>query len=248
MELIFDIPPCPDFLIQFSAELERDDINVTRICELVQSDVGLAAAVLRLANSALFAGARNISSIQTAVHILGLSTLKALATGVALEQALGGPKADLHGFWANSVNQAMRLTQLSTEEPHSGMKLARSACYVFGLFKDAGEAILLLTCPTYAADKKNLPASADLIKWQRQRYGTDHAQLGYILAERWQLPSFISLAIRDHHTLASFGASAELDRSSQHLMWLAAVADNSERELVDAARTGIRRLALMGEG
>jgi hypothetical protein len=57
-----DIPPCPAILSALMQELRKDEANVGRVARLISQDVALAAGIMKIANSALFAPARQVGS------------------------------------------------------------------------------------------------------------------------------------------------------------------------------------------
>lgn len=92
------IPPRPQALLQFSEEAKLPEPNITKISEILQSDVAISAAILQVVNSAAFRRSREIDSIEQAVMILGLKRLIPLVKAVALKSSVDLPAA-LSDFW-----------------------------------------------------------------------------------------------------------------------------------------------------
>src|ERR1017187_2578957 len=86
------IPPCPEVVVALMEELRQDDVDFIKLVKLITGDVGLAATMLKMANSPFFALRNKASSIQQAVSVLGLKNLTQIVRGSALQKALGGDK------------------------------------------------------------------------------------------------------------------------------------------------------------
>lgn len=57
---------------------------------------------------------------------------------------------------------------------------------------------------------KNLPTCYTLVQAEQEAFGFDHTQLGFRVAEQWNLPASVCEAIRDHHTLHYDGPNAPI--------------------------------------
>lgn len=244
MELNLDIPPCPEILLKFSEELDKIEPDILVIERLISGDVGLASAVMRLANSPLFGGSRSFPSISAAARYLGLGTLGSLITGVALQRALN-PKGGGHldAFWAESSRLAVELGQVVATRRYPGLRMTPSTAYTYGLFQNAGEAILRMGAPDYAEQLAARPADVSQLTWEQGTFGTDHAQLGFMLAEKWGLPVSMSLAIREHHNANAYHEGADLPRTSKELLWLGAVEGPAEAAIKEQARKRVLDLS-----
>lgn len=236
MELNLDIPPCPEILLKFSAELDKLEPDIHVIEQLIAGDVGLASAVMRLANSPLFGGSRSFPSISAAARYLGLGTLGSLLTGIALQRALN-PTGNslLDAFWAESSTLAIELGQVVADRKYPTLRLTPSTAYTYGLFQNAGQAILRMGIADYAEQLAACPKDVEQTVWEQENFGTDHAQLGFMLAEKWGLPVFMSLAIREHHDANAYHDGADLPRTAKELLWLGAAEGNADEALKELA-------------
>ncbi len=61
---------------------QSDDVSVAEVSRLVQGDPALAGRILKLVNSALYAGSRQITAISDAVARLGLQNGVAGCAGI----------------------------------------------------------------------------------------------------------------------------------------------------------------------
>ncbi|MFA6014302.1 MAG: HDOD domain-containing protein [Gallionellaceae bacterium] len=212
------IPPCPEVVMKLIDESRQEDIDFSKIVKLISGDVGLAASMLKTANSPFFALRNKVSSIQQAVSVLGIKNLMQIARGASLQNALGGDGIYMERFWDRSNFTAVVASHMAARLDG----FSREDAYTYGLFHDCGIPILMLK---YADYKEKLAAankSADLIvAIENQHYSTNHAVVGHMLARNWGLPEHISQAILLHHDHAIFTRAT--DRATTTVCSLVAI-------------------------
>lgn len=79
------IPPCPKIVLEFMQEMRKDDADMRRLADLIGSDPGLAAAVLKTANSSMFALKSKVSTVQQAFAVLGMRATSMLVSSLLLK-------------------------------------------------------------------------------------------------------------------------------------------------------------------
>jgi len=191
------VPPCPEIILELLEETQREDIDFIRISRLITGDVALAAAVLKSANSPFFALRRKVQSVQQAVAVLGLRNLLKIVYGVVLKQSLGGTGAPpLARLWDRSNYNAVVSAYLVGRMPG----LSTDDAYTFGLFHDAGIAILMQRFPDYRQTLMQANATPLAVTAvEDERHHTNHVVVGALLARNWYLPDAVVWAIRYHH-------------------------------------------------
>ena len=196
------IPPCPSIVSSLLAEARREDIDFIRTSRLITGDVALAASVLKSANSPFFALRRKVQSVQQAVAVLGLRNLLKIVYGVALRQSLAGPDAPpLARFWDRSNYNAVVSAYLAGRLPG----VSTDDAYTFGLFHDAGIAILMQKFPDYRQTLMRANAAPPaMTAIEDETHHTNHVVVGALLARNWYLPDHVVWAIRYHHEPAVF--------------------------------------------
>lgn len=200
-----NIPPQPKLLMEINTELQKLNPDANRVADRIAKDVGLSASVLKVINSPFFGLRSKVSSIPTAVHLLGMNNVKCIITGMMLKTALGGDDAMmLERFWDSSEKIARISTHLASILP----KVPRDETYTFGLFRECGIPLLMQRFPDYketlkiaGGQNEPMPVIED------QRHGTNHAVVGYMVAKTWGLPDMMSEAILRHHDYDIFSDS-----------------------------------------
>jgi len=193
------IPPRPSLLADLQVELASSDPSPERIGRIVAGDVGMAGALLKLANSSLFGG-RRAKSIDQAILFLGINQVAALMTGLLARQAIPVESAALANFWDVSTKRSHAMVFLSRRLRIGAPDIA----HTFGLFCDTGMPLLVKRFPDYEATF--IDAGAEQTRaftaLEDERHSTNHAAVGTLLARNWGLSSDVSWAILHHHDYA----------------------------------------------
>jgi HD-like signal output (HDOD) protein len=200
------IPPCPEVVVTLMEAARQPDADFAKLVKLISGDVGLAAAMLKTANSPFFALRNKVSSVHQAMLVLGLKNLTQIVRGLALQEALGGDKVSMERFWERAnctavvaAHMAARLDNISSED-----------AYTLGLFHDCGIPILMQKFPDYKEKLAASNQSAELvIVIEDQHYAINHAIVGNMLARNWSLPDHINQAILVHHDHSIFTRPSE---------------------------------------
>jgi putative nucleotidyltransferase with HDIG domain len=131
--------------------------------------------------------------------ILGYQCVKNLALSAAV---FGFFKANIKSFnvsalWQHSLSCAVSSRLLGTE---IGFREGEDA-FVAGLLHDVGRIILIEHFSDQYKDVIDRVRNdyVPLAEAEELVLGVDHAQLGYMLAEKWNFPGILSNAIRFHH-------------------------------------------------
>ncbi|WP_303785363.1 HDOD domain-containing protein [Azovibrio restrictus] len=189
------IPPCPQVLQALMAEIRAESVDFHRVVRLISGDVSLAAAMIRAANSPLFALRHKVQNVQQAVTILGLKQVIQMVAGIELERSLS-TGIRMERFWERSNLHAVTCAALTRH----CRSIAPEDAYTFGLFHDCGIPILMQHFPDY---KQTLAranhASRPVPEVEYEQHGTSHVVVGALLAAEWQLTGPLLDAIRNHH-------------------------------------------------
>jgi putative nucleotidyltransferase with HDIG domain len=167
------------------------------LADVLQRDPALSARVLRLANSAYFRLARPVTEVRAACIVLGFDTVRALAVGLSALDTLSksvGSALDLDAFWRHSVAVATAAQGITRR---AGLEDPGTA-FCAGVLHDVGKLLLASVDP----DRWRRAAATGGLEAERAEFGTDHAEVGAWIGERWHFPPEIVEAIGGHHAPA----------------------------------------------
>ncbi|MCG7534878.1 HDOD domain-containing protein [Pseudoalteromonas sp. OOF1S-7] len=216
------IPPRPQALLQFSEEAKQPEPNITRISEVLQSDVAISAAILQVVNSAAFRRSREIDSIEQAVMILGLKRLIPLVKAVALKSSVDLPPA-LSDFWETQSEIGQHASVICNRLNRPA--LANHA-YMLGLFHGVGIPILCQHFDDYQSvlDKAQSDGWTEASQFEFAQYHTSHGTIGALLAQQWRLPKIVINVIYYQHDVDGILTSGELDSLGNDLLSILKIA------------------------
>ena len=216
------IPPCPETLLRLQALLDEADPPLGELDRLVSSDVALAAAVMRAANSPLYGLEKPVQTMGLALTVLGLQPAAQLLATFITRQALQVHSPLLEHFWENSQRRAIACEHIGGQL----YSLPTGLGYSYGLFCHVGIPVLVKAVRGYASTVTEALARKDrtFTQTENANHRTDHAVVGAIVARTWHLPAPVAQAIWLHHDFACL-QDARFDVQVRQLVALGALAD-----------------------
>jgi putative nucleotidyltransferase with HDIG domain len=200
---IATLPSLPALYLAIIEELQSANASAQRVGAIISRDVGMAAKVLHLVNSAFFGLRRHVASPGEAVKLLGLETIKSLVLSVHIFLQVERPRVQgvsMEALWHHSLATGTLARRIAVAESVPG----RIADYALmaGLLHDVGKLILISRCTdAYAATltlarAEHLP----LCEAERRTLHSTHAEVGAYLLGLWGLPDPLVEAIAYHHS------------------------------------------------
>ncbi len=195
------VPTIPSAAVDAAQTLADPDADMNGIVRVLEHDPGLTTNVLRLANSAMYAGPREIGSIRQAAMRLGTQKLMQVVMASATAPiAWGEVKGyDLPPGELLSHSIAVAVT---TEELASELGITPPPCaFTAGLLHDLGKLLLGAFVEVDAKPICELAFSRGLPfeEAEREVLGIDHTEAGAHLLAHWHIPECICEAVRWHH-------------------------------------------------
>ena len=218
------IPPRPSMLIDVQAELACKEPDPKRLAATIANDVALSASLMKLTNSSFFGLRLKASSVEHAVHLLGLRQSGLLMTGIIARQSVKVENMSLVKFWDFSSKRAQAMAHLASHMRVCSPDLA----HTFGLFCDIGIPILMERFEGYqeTLELASQEFERKFTALEQERYSTSHTSIGALMARTWGLPEEVSMAILLHHDYAALQDSTTPE-TIRALIALALVAEYS---------------------
>jgi len=214
------IPPQPVILAAVLQEQSKSDGGCPReIAQLIKTDVGLSAAVLKTINSAYYGLRNEVDSIERAIMLLGIKNISTLVTAFSLRNI--SPALGMDHYWNNNTRTAMVSNYLAKRIDD----IDKDDVHLYSLFHDSGEILMMQRFSDYHQTLQ-LAAAPDenLILLETTRYSTDHMLTGALLARAWGLPKSIRNAIGRHHDLDVF-SSKQLSTAELNMIAITQLAE-----------------------
>jgi len=194
------LPPAPRVLPELLALLRQDNIDGSRVVELISLDPAVTASVLQLCNSAFLGVAQPVDNLHNAVTRLGFRQVARVVASVTGSRIMGhaqeGYGIDRGELWYHSVASA-----LAAEVVARRMGEDEDLVYTATLLHDIGKIILSEALERRYADLVRVTEERQepLLETEQRLLGLQHAEVGSQLLARWRFPSGMVSAVCHHH-------------------------------------------------
>ena len=193
VETLFSLP---DIAIRLNDLIDQPNTSTQDLVEVVQLDAGIAATVLRLANSAWYGLPAKVDTISRAITLIGQRALRDLVLSTSVIRTFKGISAefvDMRDFWDNSVTCGVVTRNLAQKV---GMR-ETERMFLAGLLHKVGRLVFYASRPVQyrqvLQDRQH--GEAAIIEAERAVFGFDYAQLGAALLRSWRVPAALDEVI-----------------------------------------------------
>lgn len=173
------------------ALVEQENASRQELCDLLETDMTLAASMLKLANSPLFNWGQPIESLDKAVVRMGMSECRNLILAISMRSVFNHAAPETKGICAILWNHCFLTACICR-------RLNRELCTGFhgeefaaGLLHDMGRILLAVMMPHRFSDcdPMDFVENPGLLVHEAEVVGIDHCYLGSLYAEQNDLPA-----------------------------------------------------------
>ena len=195
------LPSPPSIAIRILDTVRKDDFSFRDLARIIESDPALVAKILKVANSPYYNFARKVTSIETAISILGTHAVKNIALSFVICADMKGNENtgfDFDLYWRRAITAAVAADRTAIL-----LNLRCPDIFVTALLQDIGIIVFNASLPEryQLTMKENLSSQDPLHAIERHCFGFDHQELGAELLNSWQLPEEICIPILYHHRI-----------------------------------------------
>jgi len=193
------LPRFPENIAAIQRLASDPDFNLTDIAKQISTDPAMTADILKLVNSPLYFNKKPVNSITGAVRILGIRGIKNLLYSYGTRRILGSDTREKRVLWEHSYRTAFYCYNIVRNFVKSREALEDS--YVSGMLHDMGKIIFLNADPEFTGrlskfcEEKFIPQ----VTFESIAAGMNHAEIGALIAGKWNFPQTLVAAIRCHH-------------------------------------------------
>ena len=207
----------PTVYIRLNEIVSSASSSSSDVANLISEDPGLAARLLRIANSSFYGYPSKIDTVSRAVTVIGTRQLIdiVLATSVVdMFEGIPSEVVDMESFWRHSI--ACGLTSRILASYRRELNVERY--FLTGLLHDIGRLIIFMQMPAQARQAiDEVTARRGLLyEVENDILGFTHAEVGGALLQSWGLPESMISAVTYHHTPSDY-KGAERDVSIIHV-------------------------------
>lgn len=196
---IRDLPALPAIVQDVMENIGPDDIDINIITRKVMLDQALAAKTLRFANSSFYGTQAKVTTIQQAITLIGVNSVRHVVTATALTGYFPTNNCaglDFISLWRHAIATAVCARVLARH-----LHVNQDYAFTAGLLHDIGRLVL---ATYFRREYEAVIAYRKLhdCQWleaEQTMMGVDHAMAGEALAAHWNFSDTIRYAIAGHH-------------------------------------------------
>jgi putative nucleotidyltransferase with HDIG domain len=207
-----NLPTLPSVLGKILSTAANPEASAMDLGKHIAGDQSLSATILKVVNSAYYGFYRQITSVTQAIVMLGFMEVRNLALTATAFKTLNASNSDFNRqqLWHHALATAIvgeRCTKL--------LGMRTSGSFEAGLLHDIGKVVLDLIYPDEFQEAAHAAHEREclIFEIEREMFGLDHAEVGAILGEHWNLPPSVVEAIRFHHFPESVAVNPELTQT-----------------------------------
>jgi putative nucleotidyltransferase with HDIG domain len=190
-----ELPVLPQAAIEVQ-ELIAKNSGLPQIVRAIEREPTVAAALVKYANAAVYAGRREVTDLQQAVARLGLDQVRQTVVSLSAKAAF---KADNPAqaryyatIWKHSLTTAVAARRLA-----EFVSVPKETAFLAGLLHDIGRVCVLRGITTLRKrDPKGFVLPDNTIG---EFTDALHCPIAEVLCKAWNIPAELSEAIKRHH-------------------------------------------------
>ncbi len=188
------LPTLPPVMTKLTKLLGDDNTTALKLAEVIEKDQVLTSKVLKMVNSAFYGFPRRISTVSTAIVLLGFNVIRTLIITASIFEMM--QSEDL-GLWEHSLGVAAASGLLAQ---HLELKNPEEVTTA-GLLHDLGKVVIRAEFPDLYHEVLHLvdQEKVSFREAERRVLGLEHGEIGEFLTRRWNLPERLVEPIAFHH-------------------------------------------------
>jgi putative nucleotidyltransferase with HDIG domain len=198
---IEDLPTLPRTVLKITELVNDPKSSAKDLARVITDDQILTARLLKLVNSSFYGLPQRISTVTGAIVLIGFDAIRhlLLTTSVFDLFARKGRKKQQQQekLWDHSLGCAVGAKVIGSYLRHDNIE----ELFVAGLLHDIGKIVVMMFQPdefsevVSAIDRENIL----MLEAEYKILGYSHADIGKLLADKWNLPVKLVQIIAHHH-------------------------------------------------
>lgn len=193
------LPTAPRLLVELGQAIRDPNVESDDIVKLLRQDSSLVAQLIRMANSAAYAPAEPVGSLERALACVGFAEAHRLVGVVAMQQLADVPIRH-YPLKGSLLRQNALYVAVIMEELAKPAGESPRSCYTVGLLRTIG----MLALDRLAGAEPVVPSYPDsgaaaIDEWEQRHWGISNVEVAEKVLLHWKLPHETVSAIRHHY-------------------------------------------------
>ncbi len=199
---IHDFPSLPTAVAEVMKVTNNPESSAKDLTQAILPDQSMCVAILKIANSVLYGRPKKVSSLETAIMVLGFDEIQNIVLSKSVISSFGGifkkNNAAIIDFWDHSFTCALAARVIAD---HLNLS-SPGQFFIGGLIHDIGKLAMFLTFPEEYPTEKWLTGFSDTerLEMERAEFSITHDEVGSRLLRKWNFPEHLLTAIEFHHS------------------------------------------------
>ena len=207
LDKIDDLPPLPSLASRTLNLLSDPETPAEQIESVITQDQAMVAKLIKVSNSALYCGVQKVNSLKQALARLGAKTTKGLILAASTKSYFMKNRRELQmlgqSLWQHAVACALASRKIAAAARFDDPEQA----FIGGIMHDIGKLVIVLVCPEQHKLIRKLRNGDKRTDYEAEMHvmGTNHAEIGKLLMQKWHMPADIISCVEFHHAFDMAG-------------------------------------------
>jgi len=218
IDKVRDFPTLPTIYSKILEAISNPSTTVQDLAMLISKDIALTTKLLQVVNSPIYAIRTKVDTVTQAIFYIGFTEVRNICLAISIfdifKNSSSSSNFNIIELWKHSVSVGT-ITRLL-----GGIFNIKNLdnFFVSGLIHDIGK----LFFAAFYEDKyteiadKSFELAIPLNELEKRAFGTDHNEIGYLIAKKWNLPDTLTNSIK-YHTLGTLNGKFDLTIACVHL-------------------------------
>lgn len=175
------LPTLPEVALKIREAVNDPEVSSGMLASVIGQDVALAARIIKVANSPLIRGAVIVDNLQLAITRMGITFVRNLATGLAMEQMFQATHDAVDKRLRDSWEHSLEVASISHVLASNFTSLKPDQATLGGLIHEIG----ILPILTLAEENPKILEHEDILDKIIHRL---HGKVGRAILKAWDFP------------------------------------------------------------
>lgn len=210
VEKITNLPSLPVIAQEIIALADNDLISINKLEMIIENDPAISAKILSVSNSVFYGFHTPVTTLHNAIMRIGFSSVKNIALGISIMTVLNDIKHQGTPHYERVFNHSVSVG-LTARLLSKRLKCnITDEIVISGILHDIGLLVLIRYFPErYMEVMDSFKQGVTLSDAEKETFGFSHADIGYWLAGKWNLPDTVTDSILNHHSPSLTGKNLE---------------------------------------